>query len=148
MNAWVFFCYLIALQNYCKCGFDDAARLDFKHKLEMWANAQRDGCPAEYRWRPLFNAVKFGWRLLLEYRAVMLPRRETRWNLLGCPRLANSFQPLLRRSSAYYEDVEEVLVFNKFFFWLCDGAQMAIFGDFFASCVFSEPCAADFRPAS
>ena len=29
-----------------------------------------------------------------------------------------------------------------------DGAQMAIFGDFFASCVFSEPRAAGFRPAS
>ena len=28
--------------------------------LEMWANAQRDGRPAEYRWRPLFNAAKFG----------------------------------------------------------------------------------------
>ena len=26
----------------------------------MWANAQRDGSPAEYRWRPLFNAAKFG----------------------------------------------------------------------------------------
>jgi len=24
--------------------------------LEMWANAQRDGHPVEYRWRPLFNA--------------------------------------------------------------------------------------------
>jgi len=58
--------------------------------------------------------------------------------------------------------VEEVLLLNKFFFrlsirasvakiWpdkLCDGAQMAIFGDFFASCVFSEPRAAGFRPAS
>jgi len=30
------------------------------HRLEMWANAQRDGRPAEYRWRPLFNAAKFG----------------------------------------------------------------------------------------
>jgi len=29
-------------------------------QLEMWANAQRDGRPAEYRWRPLFNAAKFG----------------------------------------------------------------------------------------
>ena len=28
--------------------------------LEMWANAQHDGRPAEYRWRPLFNAAKFG----------------------------------------------------------------------------------------
>jgi len=26
----------------------------------MWANAQRDGRPAEYTWRPLFNAAKFG----------------------------------------------------------------------------------------
>ena len=29
-------------------------------QLEMWANAQRDGSPAKYRWRPLFNAAKFG----------------------------------------------------------------------------------------
>jgi len=26
----------------------------------MWANAQRDGHPAKHRWRPLFNATKFG----------------------------------------------------------------------------------------
>jgi len=44
----------------------------------MWANAQRVGRPAEYRWRRLFNAAKFGCRPLLEYRAVMLPRCETR----------------------------------------------------------------------
>ena len=30
-----------------------------KHQLE-WANAQRDGRPAKYRWRPLFKAAKFG----------------------------------------------------------------------------------------
>jgi len=47
-------------------------------KLEMWANAQRDVRPAEYRWRPLFSAAKFGRRLLLECRAVTLSRRETR----------------------------------------------------------------------
>ena len=29
-------------------------------QLEMWANAQPDGRPAKYRWRPLFNAAKFG----------------------------------------------------------------------------------------
>jgi len=29
-------------------------------KLEMWANAQHDGRPAEHRWRPLFNAAKCG----------------------------------------------------------------------------------------
>jgi len=26
----------------------------------MWANDQRNGRPAEHRWRPLFNAAKFG----------------------------------------------------------------------------------------
>jgi len=31
-----------------------------EEQLEMWANAQRDGRPAEYRLRPLFNAAKFG----------------------------------------------------------------------------------------
>jgi len=35
-------------------------------KTRMWANAQRDGRPAEHRWRPLFNAAKFGWRPLLD----------------------------------------------------------------------------------
>ena len=32
----------------------------YQIKLEVWANAQRDGRPAEYTWRPLFNAAKFG----------------------------------------------------------------------------------------
>jgi len=67
----------------------------------MWANAQRDGRPAKYRWRPLFNAAKFGWR--------PLPKLRTK---------------------------------------LCDRAQMAIFLAIFASCIFSEPRAARFRPAS
>ena len=31
----------------------------------MWVNVQRDGHPAERRWRPLFKAAKFGWRPLL-----------------------------------------------------------------------------------
>ena len=30
---------------------------------------------------------------------------------------------------------------------MCDGAEMAIFGDFFASCISREPRAARFRPA-
>ena len=44
---------------------------------EMWANAQRDGRPAEHRWRPLFNAAV--WLTpTTRCRAVTLPRRETR----------------------------------------------------------------------
>ena len=30
------------------------------YRTRMWANAPCDGRPAEYRWRPLFNATKFG----------------------------------------------------------------------------------------
>jgi len=71
----------------------------------MWANAQRDGRPAKYRWRPPFNAAKFGWCPLLKCRAVMLPRRETRWNLQACPKLTNGSQPLVGRSSPYYDDM-------------------------------------------
>jgi len=65
----------IAIMKYCQTF----------NKLEMWANDQRDGRPPEYRWRRLFNAAKFGWRPLLECRAVMLPRHETRWNSQGAP---------------------------------------------------------------
>jgi len=32
----------------------------FTYVTRMWANAQPDGRPAEHRWRPLFNAAKFG----------------------------------------------------------------------------------------
>jgi len=31
-----------------------------EHPTRMWANAQPDGRPAKHRWRPLFNAAKFG----------------------------------------------------------------------------------------
>jgi len=64
-------------------------------QTRMWANAQCDGHPAEYRWRPLFNAAKFGWRPLIECRTVTLPRRETRWSSLGCPKQPNRSQTLV-----------------------------------------------------
>jgi len=38
----------------------------------MWANVKRDGRPAEYRWRPLLNAAKFGSRPLLYCRVVYI----------------------------------------------------------------------------
>jgi len=31
-----------------------------EERTRMWANAQRHDRPAEHRWRPLFNAAKFG----------------------------------------------------------------------------------------
>ena len=128
----------------------------------MWANAQRDGRPAEYRWRPLFNAAKFGSLPLPECPAVTVPRRETRWNLLGCAKLANKSQPLVGRRSPYCEDMWGRQCCLISFFPIVDmclscediaGQSCAmvlrwrIFGDF---CVlyFSEPRAARFRPTS
>jgi len=70
----------------------------------MWANAQRDGRPAEYRWRRLFNAAV--WLTpTTRCRAVMLPRRETHWNLQGCLKLPDRSQPLVGRSSPYCGDM-------------------------------------------
>jgi len=56
---------MLALKNRHAPELSEAnshARLSHSKQLllEMWANAQRDGRPAEYRWRPLFNAAKFG----------------------------------------------------------------------------------------
>ena len=48
--------------------------------------------------------AKFGWPAL-SAGAVTKPRYETRWNLQGCPKLANWSQPLVGRSSPYYEDM-------------------------------------------
>ena len=78
---------------------------NWKHViLKMWANAQRDGRPVEHRWR-IFNAAKSGWRSLLDCCVVSLPRRESRWNLQGCPKLVDRSQPLVGRSSPYCGDM-------------------------------------------
>jgi len=110
----------------------------------MWANAQRDGRPAKYRWRPLFNAAKFSRCPLLDCRAVTLTRRKTRWNLEGCTKLANRSQPLMGRSSPYCEDMWGRYCCLRSFLRLSISALVAkispdkvvrwcAYGDFFAS---------------
>ena len=46
----------------------------------------------------LYSTPQFGY-------AVTLPRRETCWNLLGCPKLTKRSQPLVSRSSPYCKDM-------------------------------------------
>ena len=117
-------------------------------QTRMWANAKRDGRPAKYRWRPLFNAAKFILRPLLECRAVTLPRHKSGWNLQGCPKLANRSQPLVGRSSPYYQDMWRRYRRLTRFFWLSIHASAANIepdkvvrwcqnGDFFLRPVFS-----------
>jgi len=124
----------------------------------MWANAQHDGCPAEYRWRRLFDAAKFGWRPLLECHAVTLPRCETHWNVLGCPKLANRSQPLVGRSSPYGEDMWRRHCCLTSFFPIVDtclscediarqSCAMVPRWQIFGSCISSKLHAAHFRPA-
>jgi len=134
----------------------------FYWNTRMWANDQRDGCPAKYRWRPLFNATKFGCCPLLECRTVMLPRRETCWNLLGCPKLANRSQLLVGRSSPYCENMWERYCCLTSFFPIVDTClgcddivrqscmmvrRWRFSASIFASCISSEPHAPHFRPA-
>jgi len=49
------------------------------------------------------HRAKFGWPPLSDVGAVTKPRRETRWNLLRCPKLTNRSQPLVGRSSPCYK---------------------------------------------
>jgi len=57
----------------------------------------------------LCSTPHFGWCPLLECRAVTLPRRETRWNYLGCPKLTKRSQPYCGGH------VEDILLLNNFF---------------------------------
>jgi len=127
---------------------------------EMWANAQRDGRPAKYRWRPLFNVAV--WltptsRMLCSNAA----KTPNPLKFAGVPQTNETISAASGpKFTILWDHVEEILLLNKFFRLsimlylrrysptkLCDGAQVAIFGDFFASGICSEPRAAHFRPA-
>jgi len=122
----------------------------------MWANAQRDGRPAYYRWRPLFNAAVW---LTPTTRVPCSGAAKTQNPLkfAGCPKLANRFQPLVGRSSPY-EDMWRRYRCLTSFFPIVDtclsckdtarqSCAMVPKWRFFASCICSEPRAADFRHA-
>jgi len=132
-------------------------------QTRMWANAQRDSRPTEYRFHPLFNAAKFGWCPPLTCHAVTLPKRETRWNYLACPKLASRSQPLVGQSSAYCKDmcgrycrltsfsliVDMCLSCEDIARQSCAMVRRCrIFGNFFGSCIFSKLRPTHFRPAS
>jgi len=73
MDSYI--CYLAAADNG-DCDNNKNKKNNINTRL--WANAQRDGRPADCRWRHLFNAAKFGGRrLLLECRAGTLLRLDT-----------------------------------------------------------------------
>jgi len=79
----------------------------------MWASAQRDGRPAEHRWRPLFNTANFGWRQMQCNNAA-----KTR-NPLKFAGVPQSTGPISAASGPKFTilwgHVEDISLLNKFF---------------------------------
>jgi len=84
----------------------------------MWANAQRDGRPAEYRWHPLFNAAVW---LTPTTRVPCSNANKTRnpLKLPGVPQTNETISAASRpKFTILWGHVEEMLLLNKFFFRL------------------------------
>jgi len=81
----------------------------------MWANAQRDGRPAEYRWRPLFNAAFW----LTPNTGVPCSNAAKTRNPLKFAGVPQATGPISAASgpkfTILWEHVEEILLLNKFF---------------------------------
>jgi len=81
----------------------------------MWANAQRDGHPAEYRWRPLLNAAVWltpTTRVLCSNAAKM----RNQLKLAGVPQTNETMSAASgRKFTILWGHVEEILLLNKFF---------------------------------
>jgi len=131
------------------------------HKLEMWANAQRDGPPAEYRWRSLLNAAVW---LTPTTRVPCSNAAKTR-NPLKLPGVPQTNETISAASGLKFTilcgHVAEILLLNKFFPIVdtclsCEDivrqscgmvTRWRFLATFFGSCICSEPRAAPFRPA-
>jgi len=109
------------------------------------------------------HRANFGWPPVSDVAAVTKARCEkNQLKFAGVPQTPEPISAVSGPKFAIYcRDMEEILPFNKFFRLsmhafvakiqpdkiLCNGSQMANFWRFFASCIFSEPRAADFKPA-
>jgi len=78
------------------CNWQNSVRGQEPPKMNIYSiPAQK---PAKYH-------ARFGWPPLSDIGAVTNSRRETCWNLLGCPKLTNWSQLLVGWSLSYCEDV-------------------------------------------
>jgi len=84
----------------------------------MWANAQRDGRPAEYRWRPLFNAAVW----LMPTTRVPCSNGAKMRNPFKLPGVPQTNEMISATSGPKFTilwgHVGEILLLNKFFFRL------------------------------
>ena len=81
----------------------------------MWANAKRDGRPAEYRWRPQFNAAVW----LTRTTRVPCSNEAKILNPLKFAGVPQTPEPISAASGLKFTilwgHAEEILLFNKFF---------------------------------
>jgi len=81
----------------------------------VWAHAQRDGCPAEYRWRPLFNvAVWLTPTTTLPGSNAAKTRKPLK--LAGVPQTNEMISAASRpKFTILWGYLEEILLFKNFF---------------------------------
>ena len=91
----------------------------------MWANAQPDGRPAEYRWRPLLNAAVW---LTPTTRVPCSNAAKTRnsLKLAGVPQTPELISAVSGpKFTILWGHLEDILLLNKFFFRLSIRALVA-----------------------
>ena len=109
LNTWLLLLFLVENSATAGCS-------TLNIQLEMWASAQRDGRPAEYRWRPLFNAAVW---LTPTTRVPSSNAAKTRnpLKLPGVPQTNEKISaPSGPKFTILWGHVEEILLLNKFFF--------------------------------
>jgi len=128
-------------------------------KTGMWANAQRDGRPAEYRWCPLFNGAVWltpSTRVPCSNATKMQKPLKFAGVSQTCQQISAVSRPKFTILWGHVDE-PEVLDFNNFFPTVdtclsCEdtvqqSCAMVPKWQIFASCIFSEPHAAHFRHA-
>jgi len=82
----------------------------------MWANAQRDVRPAEYRWRPLYNAAKFWLTPTTGVPCSNAAKTRNPLKFAGVPQINETISAASGpKFTILRGHVEEILLLNNFF---------------------------------
>ena len=104
------------LKRRCTFSNTQNGTFSWKHNVtRMWANAQRDSRPAEYRWRPLFNAAVW----LTPITTVPCSNAAKTRNPLKLPGVLQTNETISVASGPTFTilwgHLEEILLLKKFF---------------------------------